>query len=50
MDMTALRGALNLPASVDLGDLNFLVPQTKQVTVTTDAWTITVEMEDDHDC
>lgn len=47
MDMKRLRAALELPLDVDLGDLNFAVPQTKQVTVTTDTWTITVEMEDD---
>lgn len=46
MNMPKLRAALNLPESVDLGDLNFLVPQTSQVTVTTDTWTLTVRFDD----
>mgnify|MGYP000523487878 CR=1 FL=1 len=46
MNMERLRAALELPAEVDLGDLNFRVPQTSQVTVTTDAWTITVRSDD----
>lgn len=49
MDMERLRAALELPAEVDLGDLNFLVPSTSRVTVTTDTWTLTVELEENHD-
>lgn len=46
MDMERLRAALELPLDVDLGTLSFLVPQTKQVTVTTDTWTLTVRFDD----
>ena len=46
MDMERLRGALNLPLDVDLGDLNFAVPSTSRVTVTTDTWTLTVRFDD----
>ena len=43
MDMPALRAALELPDSVDLGDLNFLTPAALSVTVATDGWTLSVE-------
>lgn len=45
MNMTKLRAAIDLPQEVNLGDLNFLTPQTKQVTVTTNTWTITVKLD-----
>ena len=44
MNMPALRAALDLPESVDLGDLNFRVPRAESVTVTTHAWTLSVEL------
>ncbi|MCB1257904.1 MAG: hypothetical protein KDB26_12405 [Microthrixaceae bacterium] len=44
MDMERLRAALELPESVDLGDLNFRVPRAESVTVTTHAWTLSVEL------
>ena len=34
---------LDLPPTVDLGDLNFLVPAALSVTVATDGWTLSVE-------
>lgn len=46
MNMPALRAALDLPAEVDLGDLNFLSPQAMSVAVSTNTWTITVKMEE----
>lgn len=46
MNMPKLRAALNLPAEVDLGTLNFLSPQALSVAVSTNTWTITVKMEE----
>lgn len=43
MDMPRLRATLDLPPTVDLGDLNFLVPAALSVTVATDGWTLSVE-------
>ncbi len=45
MDMKRLSAALDLPDEVDLGDLNFLVPHSLSVTVSTDTWTITVSRD-----
>ncbi|ORV04612.1 hypothetical protein AWC04_08445 [Mycolicibacterium fallax] len=44
MDMPKLRAALDLPTYVDLADLNFLVPRSVSVSVTTATWTLTVEV------
>ena len=46
MNMKRLRAALELPESIDLGYLNFLVPRCISVTVTTDTWTLTVRFDD----
>ncbi|MCB1257613.1 MAG: hypothetical protein KDB26_10930 [Microthrixaceae bacterium] len=46
MNMPALRAALELPLDVDLVTLNFRVPCTSRVTVTTDTWTLTVRFDD----
>ncbi|MCB1258347.1 MAG: hypothetical protein KDB26_14640 [Microthrixaceae bacterium] len=45
MNMPKLRDALDLPQEVDLGNLNFLTPQSMSVAVSTATWTITVKLE-----
>lgn len=45
MNMERLRAALDLPDSVDLGTLNFLVPNSLSVSVSTAQWTITVKLD-----
>ncbi|MCB1257203.1 MAG: hypothetical protein KDB26_08870 [Microthrixaceae bacterium] len=46
MNMPKLRAALNLPDEVDLGNLNFMVPQSMSIAVSTNTWTITVKLEE----
>ncbi|BBY98349.1 hypothetical protein [Mycolicibacterium fallax] len=46
MNMTKLRDALDLPDEVDLGTLNFLVPQSMSIAVSTNTWTLTVKLEE----
>ncbi len=46
MNMPKLRAALDLPQEVDLGNLNFLVPQSTSIAVSTNTWTITVKTEE----
>lgn len=45
MNMERLRAVLPLPESIDLGTLNFLVPNNISVTVSTDTWIITVSRD-----
>lgn len=46
MNMERLRATLDLPAEVDLGNLNFLVPQSLSIAVSAATWTITVKLEE----
>lgn len=44
MDMPKMRAALELPDYINLADLNFLVPRSVSVTVTTNTWMLKIEV------